>query len=482
MASTVPTPAFTAKGFIAPQEQTILAAVLNDINVAFGGTLDLALTTPQGQLATSETAVIGNVNDTFLYFCNQVDPAYATGRMQDAIARIYFLERLPSEPTVVQATCTGQTGVVIPAGALAQAADGNIYTCTAPGVIPASGNVTLPFSCNVPGAIPCPAGSLNLIYQSILGWDSITNLAAGETGQDVETRQAFEARRYQSVAHNAIGFNAAILGAVLTVPGVLDAYVIDNPAGSPVTVSGVTIAANSLYVAAVGGTSANVANAIWTHKPPGCAMTGNTSVVVYDKNYSQPYPAYTITYEIPNPLDIYFDVELATNAQVPADAAAQVQAAIVAAFAGEFASVQRARIGSTIYASQYYAPVAALGPWVQIKSITIGSANIATASITGSITGTTLTVTALASGTLTANQFLSGSIGGTMTGSGVFSGTQIVAQLTGSTGGTGTYQVTLLQTVPSISMKAVLPTSNTVAVQIDQWPSITTNDIMVGVT
>ena len=483
MAGTVPTPVFGPKGFIAPQEQVILAAVLNDINAAFGGTLNLALTSPQGQLATSETAVIGNANDTFLYFCNQVDPAYATGRMQDAIARIYFLERLPSEPTVTQAVCTGQTGVSIPAGALAQASDGNIYTCTAPGTIPASGNITLPFTCTVAGAIPCPAGSLNIIYQSILGWDSITNLVAGEIGQDVETRQEFEARRFQSVAHNAIGFNAAILGAVLTVPSVLDAYVIDNPTGAPVTVNGYTLAAHSLYVAAVGGTSAVVANAIWLHKPPGCDMNGNTSVIVYDKNYAQPYPAYTIKYEIPTPLDIYFDVELATNAQVPADAATQIQTAIIAAFSGQTQNVSRARIGALLYASQYYAPVAELGSWAQIKEITIGSANTPTASIVGSIDlSGVLTVTSIVSGVLAANQFLSGSVGGTMTGSGVISGTQIIAQLSGSAGGTGTYSVSLLQTVPSISMKATLPVSNTVQVQIDQWPTITPNDIMVGIT
>ncbi|TIR78119.1 MAG: hypothetical protein E5X19_32455, partial [Mesorhizobium sp.] len=76
-----------------------------DINGAFGGVLNPALNTPQGQLASSETAVIDEVNSTFLYFTNQVDPAYATGRMQDAIARIYFIERNPAQPTVVQALC-----------------------------------------------------------------------------------------------------------------------------------------------------------------------------------------------------------------------------------------------------------------------------------------------------------------------------------------------------------------------------------------
>ncbi len=56
--------------------------------------------------------------------------------MQDAIARIYFLERNPAEPTTVQALCTGLAGVEIPVGALAVAEDGNQYICTQAGTIP----------------------------------------------------------------------------------------------------------------------------------------------------------------------------------------------------------------------------------------------------------------------------------------------------------------------------------------------------------
>lgn len=56
-----------------------------------------------------------------------------------------------------------------------------------------------------------------------------------------------------------------------------------------------------------------------------------------------------------------------------------------------------------------------------------------TASVTGSIAGSVLTVTAVGSGTLV--------VGGTLSGTGVASGTMIAAQLTGTTGGIGTYTV-----------------------------------------
>lgn len=68
----------------------------------------------------------------------------------------------------------------------------------------------------------------------------------------------------------------------------------------------------------------------------------------------------------------------------------------------------------------------------------VGTIAAATASVTGSIAGNVLTVTAVGSGALVPGGTLSGTGGG-----GVASGTQIVSQLSGSTGGIGTYSVSI---------------------------------------
>src|SRR3990167_8845868 len=104
MMTAVPTPTFGPNGFVAPSEADVRAGVETDIDSAFGGGLNPALSTSQGQLATSETAIIGDANAVFLWFVNQVDPAYSSGRMQDGIARIYYLSRIPGAPTTVDAT------------------------------------------------------------------------------------------------------------------------------------------------------------------------------------------------------------------------------------------------------------------------------------------------------------------------------------------------------------------------------------------
>ncbi len=372
--TSVPKPIFGPNGFVAPSESDIRAGVFADLNDAFGGDLNPAPETPQGQLSVTIAAVIGFCNDLFLDITNQVDPAYADGRMQDAIARIYFLERNPAEPTAVTATCGGAQGTIIPIGALAKTADGTTYSCTAEGTIPVSGTIDLPFQSIVPGPVPCVPGSLNTIYRAIPGWDSITNAADGVLGRNVESRAEFEARRAASVALNALGVLPAIRATVLNVPNVLDVYATENPTAAPVVIGGVSVAAHSLYVAVAGGNADDIAKAIWTKKNPGCDYTGTTTVVVTDDNsgYSLPYPAYDVSFTIPDEVPILFSVTIADSVTVPADAEDLIRQAIITAFSGSDGG-SRAGIGSTIYASRYYAPVANLGSWAQIISIKIGT-------------------------------------------------------------------------------------------------------------
>ncbi len=546
MTTNVPQVMLTDNGYITPLESAILSGVQADINAAFGGNVNPALNTPQGQMASSEAAVIANINALMLAIFNGIDPAYASGRMQDAIGRIYNLTRNPAESTSVQCLCSGAVGTVIPQFALAVAVDGNTYYCVSGGTIPAAGSITLTFSCNIAGPVACPANTLNQIYQAIPGWDSINNVTDGVIGVDVETRSAFEIRRQASVANNSTNYLAAIRGSILAIPGVLYAYTNDNSTQSPIAIGtecvvtgsisgntltvtavtsgvvvlnqavsgpgvaygtyilafvtgtggtgtytiapsqtiasetldlgGVQIRANSLYACVVGGADADVAAALWSKKSPGCDYTGNTTVTVYDS--SPPYPPpgipYAVTFERPTNTTIYFAVTLANNNSVPSNAASLIQAAIISVFTGGDGG-QRAGIGDTIYATRYYTGIAALGSWVNLISITLGiaqpnSSAAVGAVISGSISGTTLTITSL-SGTVAVGQVLSqGSI---------IEGTFITAFLTGS-GGVGTYQVSTPQTTTSLTfIMAYNVNFAYVTTRIDQVPVAVASDVNV---
>jgi uncharacterized phage protein gp47/JayE len=372
--TSVPPVQFTQTGLVLPAESAILAGVQADINSAFGGGVNPALETPQGQIASSTTAIIGEANDTFAKFVNQVNPDFADGFMQDAIARIYFINRKPAVPTAVQCDCTGAAGTIIPVGAQSQDTAGNRYLSTAGGTIPSGGTLSLPFACTLAGPTACPAGTLTKIYQAIPGWDSVNNPGNGVPGAYVESRADFAYRRQQSVALNAHGSLAAIYAAVFNVANVIDVYVTENNTSATINVGATNypVAPHSLYVAAVGGAAADIAQAIWSKKDAGCDYNGNTSVTVTDQSgYNVPYPAYAVKYQIPAALPILFAVQITNNPALPSDIVTQVKNAIIAAFAGADGG-SRARIGSTIFASRFYAPVSMIGPSVSILSILLG--------------------------------------------------------------------------------------------------------------
>lgn len=375
--SSVPKIQFTPAGLVIPAETDVLAGVQADINAAFGGGLNPALETPQGQLASSQAAIIGDKNNEFALFVNQVDPQYAADRFQDAIGRIYFLTRKPATPTSVQATVNGLAGTVIPGGTLAQDTSGNTYACAGDVTIPATGSVTAEFQNIETGPIPCAAGTLTQVYQAVPGWDTITNAADGTLGSDVESRADFEYRRKNSVAKNGTGTPQAIYAEVFALADVLDVYVKDNPTGSAVNTGSTNypIAAHSVYVAVVGGADADVAATIWRKKDLGCDTNGNTSATVVDASgYSYPQPSYVIKFQRPASLAVKFAVRIVNDPSLPSNIVTLVKNAIIARFNGADGTT-RERIGATILASRYYGAVVSVASNVSLLDVLIGTSS-----------------------------------------------------------------------------------------------------------
>ena len=275
MSTNVPSIQWTPEGVVLPTDAAILSGRQSDINTAFGGGVNSSLSTPQGQIASSDSAIIADKNSSIAYIVNQVDPLYAEGRFQDAIGRIYFMTRNPATSTVVIATVGGIPGTYIPAGVLALDTSQNIYQLLGAVTIGSGGTVAAEFANVATGPIACPIGALTQIYQSVPGWDSITNSTAGILGSYVESSQEFELRRKNSVALNSHGTTDAIFANVYAVSDVLDCYVYDNSSGAIVDYGATNypLAPHSVYVAVVGGTASAIAQAIWLAKDGGCSYS-----------------------------------------------------------------------------------------------------------------------------------------------------------------------------------------------------------------
>lgn len=361
----VPDVTITENGLSVPDIADVLAGRLTDMSTALGGGASQSLSSPQGQIAQSDTEIIAQEYDKLLCLFNQINPDFSTGRFQDGIGRIYFMERIAAQGTVVTATCIGQVGTTIPAGSTAVDTSGYIYQSIDNAVIPSSGSVDVQFVNTTTGPIPCAAGSLNQIYRAVSGWDAVNNISPGVVGVDVESRIAFETRRRQSVARNSRNQDASTLAALLATDGVLDAYVWSNRTAETVN-KGTTnfpILAHSVYICVYGGADTDVAESIFNTYNPGANMNGDTTFTVYDNvNYMPPYPSYVMQWQKASPTRVYFKVNVDASLNPPSDITKQVKEMIVTVFNGGYEGIGKARIGSTINAGKYYAPVISISP------------------------------------------------------------------------------------------------------------------------
>lgn len=377
--TSVPDVTITDNGISVPEVADILSGRLTDLFSALsinasGVEPSMALSSPQGQIAMSDAEIVAQVYDKLLVLFSQINPDYASGRFQDGIGRIYFMDRIASSGTVVTATVTGKVGTVLPAGSTAIDTDGYIYATTDSVTIPASGSIDVAFTNQTGGPIAVAPGALNTIYRSIDGWDAVYNSSAGVPGTDVESRIAFETRRKESVYRGSRNQDGSVRSALLATTGVLDAYVWSNRTDATVN-KGVTkypVLPHSIYIGVYGGASEDIAEAIFGTYNPGANLNGNTTFMVYDKSYDAPYPEYLMQWNAVTPKNIYVRVELDRGLNPPSDITYQVKQVIADAINGLVDGIPKARIGSTISASRFYAPVIAIDPaTVSVTSITV---------------------------------------------------------------------------------------------------------------
>lgn len=387
LSTSVPDTTVSEDGLYVPEIADVLSGRLTDITTVLGGDASTSLSSRQGQLAQSDTEIIAQVYDKQLVIMNQINPDYAKGRFQDAIGRIYFMDRISAAGTVVTATCYGVNGTTIPVGATAIDDNGYIYATTSSYSIGSSGNVSAQFTCQTTGPIVCGVGQLKQIYKPISGWDSVYNESAGSVGNDVESRTAFEIRRKNSVARSSRNQDGSVRAALLATDGVLDAYVWSNRSGVSVTkgATNVTVPAHCYYISVYGGAGSDIADAIAETYCPGCDMTGGTSYTWQDTSYSQPYPEYNLEWKTADATNVYIKVEIDSSLNPPSDITNQVKSMVANVFNGLYDGIDKARIGSLISVGRFYAPI------ISIQSDTVG-VNSVTISLDGTTYGTSVTM------------------------------------------------------------------------------------------
>lgn len=314
--------------------------------------------TPQGQIIDSETAAVHQKDTELAFLAQMFNPQTASGRWQDALAKIYFLNRKPAINSSVVCTLTGLANTVVSAGSQIRSSyDQTVWTLAETVTIGANGKAEGRFTCLSEGAIQAGPGTLTQIVTAVPGWDMVTNPAAAEVGQLAESQSAFESRRYRSVALNSRGTTSAVYARVAETSGVIATYVTDNKANTPKQVDGYTLKPHSIFVAVIGGADQDIADAMYHSVSAGCDYNGNTSVKVKDLNSGA---IETVLFQRPVQMPIYVRIFLQDDGALPNGYEATIKEAVIANFYGSDTSatiqgnaILRATMNSDVYSSRF---------------------------------------------------------------------------------------------------------------------------------
>ena len=298
-----------------------LIEIVSDITAGlqsiFGTDINLDSNSPDGQwLNIVAQAAIDNLEllqQTYASF----DPDQAVGVQLDQRFAINGVPRQAGTFTMTPADITVSGALTLPGldsqllidsptGTIYTISDdaGNQYYLAATTVFSGAGTVSCAFRAANRGAV---LTTLNTIQNQVTVTQGVTTVnnsaVATSIGVDEESDIQYKIRRANMFNLAATGPADAIEAAILAIPGVTDAVVMENDTNAPVG----GVPANSIWAIVENGVAAQIGQVIYAKKVPGCGQKGSSSYVVTRPNGS----TFTAKWDTPlyTPLKIRFAIE-----------------------------------------------------------------------------------------------------------------------------------------------------------------------------
>lgn len=358
-------------GVIVPDTADTLATVQAEFRTAFGDDLDVSPETPQGVLIVAETEARDAVARNNADLANQINPNFAGGVFLDAIWALTGGQRVKATPTLVRGVVmAGVPGTIVPAGARASlGTNGALFELVSSAVLTA-GSATGDFQAVDAGAIAVSSGALNTIATSVLGWETVTNPTAGETGLDGESDIAARTRRRQTLALQGVALPEAIVSGLYTVDGVKSLAFRENVTPSTITIDTVSLVAHSVYACVDGGSDNDVALMLLRKKSLGAGWNGTTTV-----NVTEPYSGqvYAVKFSRPDIIQIYVRVTVVLNGAAYPDVPGLVRQAMIAYANGEQEGEAGFVVGGDVSPFELGAAVNRVAAPLYVRSVTLST-------------------------------------------------------------------------------------------------------------
>ena len=342
----------TDEGFKRKRLDVLLDEIDTAVKLIFGENFNVSPESPDGQINGVVAESNANIWEIAEEAYNAFNPNAATGSGLSNLVQLNGIIRRAATYSTVTLTVTGTNGTLIPAGSLVSTVDTNSqFTTDADVTIPVGLTTTVEATAVITGPIIALATTISVIDTLLTGWDTVNNVSDATEGQDEETDVELRARREKSVARDATAIVDAIFAEVLAVDGVTQLTVLENETNTGPDVNG--LPAHSVEVIVVGGTDADIAQAIFVKKTLGATAHGDTTIQVAD-NQGINHP---IKFSRPTEIDIFVIVNLTVFADYPSDGDDQIKQAILDYAFGDLVNGRGFGLGDDVIHSEIYTPI-----------------------------------------------------------------------------------------------------------------------------
>lgn len=288
------TDSFSSNGLQVSTQQELITALSNAYKEIYGTDIDLSQETPDGQTINIYAQGGTDVRSLLVQLYNSFDPDNAEGRILDQRCAINNVFRKGGTYTTVNIVITADRSVVLdgldeqynnPLASSYTIEDdaGNKFYLVNTQTLSVGQNTCLFRAADI-GEVQPRLNSITNQSTVVLGVVSVNNPTQATIGQKEETDVELKIRRRKSVAIGSTGYIQGLLGALLQLDGVVDAAVYENYTGST---NSIGMLPHSIWVIVQGGSSEDIANAIYSKISPGCNMNGAISYEIYAPSKQQ---------------------------------------------------------------------------------------------------------------------------------------------------------------------------------------------------